>query len=209
MSATVGNGTLFVSSFITILVIMDPFGNVPIFVALTRHDAPERRHRIALEASALAAGVIIAFALFGQVILSVLGISLQALEVAGGLLLGLVALELLQPWKGGDIPLSAPGGNVAFVPLGTPLLAGPGAIATTMVSMQQAHDAGRALLVVLALVLAMIIVYLALRFGTLVSRIMSESTVRVVSQIMGLLVAAIAVQLVAGAAAYWVRHGVH
>src|SRR6266511_783324 len=124
--------------FVTLFVIMDPPGTVPVFLALTAAAAPRERARMARQAVLVSLGVIVAFALFGQSLLSYLGVSLPALQGAGGLLLLLVALELLtgkadEPAISGDV-------NVALVPLGTPLLAGPGAIVATMVFVQRVES---------------------------------------------------------------------
>jgi multiple antibiotic resistance protein len=114
------NGQLFGEAFVTLFVIMDPPGTVPIFLALTGAQRSAERRRAAWVAVAVALGVIVAFALFGQVILDYLGISLPALQTAGGLLLLLVALQLLTGEL--DDPAQPASGNVAMVPLGTPLL---------------------------------------------------------------------------------------
>ncbi|MDQ1376628.1 MAG: multiple antibiotic resistance protein, partial [Acidimicrobiaceae bacterium] len=119
----------FGETLVTLLVIMDPAGNTPIFVGLTAELTPRQRANAALAAVAAATGLILGFALFGQVILDYLRVSLESLSIAGGLLLLLVALEML---RGMDMT-PTPGRNVALVPLATPLLAGPGAIATVMV----------------------------------------------------------------------------
>ena len=118
------NGQLFVEGFVTLFVIMDPPGTIPLFLALTANLRPGERRRAAWQAVAVSFGVIVAFALFGQAILDYLNISLAALQGAGGLLLLLVALELLTGKL--DDPEAPPAGNIALVPLGTPLLAGPG-----------------------------------------------------------------------------------
>jgi MarC family membrane protein len=111
-------------SFVTLLVIIDPVGVVPVFLAMTGPYDPGQRHRAAWQAVLVAALIIGVFALFGQQILLYLGIRLPSLEAAGGLLLLVVALDLLR----GEVQELAGEGkvNVAFVPLGTPLLAGPG-----------------------------------------------------------------------------------
>ena len=155
---------LFAEAFVTLWVIMDPVGNVPVFLALTRRDDPLVRRRAGLQAAGVAAAVIVSFALFGELVLRLLGISIESLQVAGGLLLVLVALELLQPGRHSE-PVRHPGTNAAFVPLGTPLLAGPGAIAAVMVYARQVDDVGEATAVVLALMAVLVAVYLALRYA--------------------------------------------
>jgi multiple antibiotic resistance protein len=202
------DGELFLQVFVTVVVIMDPLGSTPVFQSLTRGYAARERRGAALQAVGLAAGVILGFALFGERLLDVLGISLPSLQVAGGLLLVLVALELLNPRSDAASVDPADRRNVALVPLGTPLLAGPGAIATTMVYMRQADGAWDGVTVVLGLLGALAVVYLALRFAGALTRVLRENGVHVLSRIVGLLLAAIAVQLVAEGIQEWVRHGV-
>ena len=126
---------LFIEVFVTLFVIMDPPGTVPIFLALTSGQSPTARRRAAWQAVTVSFIVIVAFALFGRQLLSYLHISLPALQGAGGLLLLLVALQLLTGQE--SEPGAAQDVNVAMVPLGTPLLAGPGAIVATMVFVEQ------------------------------------------------------------------------
>lgn len=201
--------TLFATAFVTVLVIMDPIGNIPIFLALTKgQDVPQRRRAAALS-STVAGAVILAFALGGQQVLQLLGISLESLQVAGGLLLLVIALELLHPsGDGGTSTLASGDTNIALVPLGTPLLAGPGAIAATMLYTRQADDLGGSLSVVLALVGVLVVVYLSMRYASLFARILRDNGIELLSRVMGLLVAAIAVQLVARAVEAWITHGV-
>jgi multiple antibiotic resistance protein len=199
---------LFAQVFVTLFVIMDPVGNVPVFLAVTEHEGEPRRRRAAAQAALTAAAVILAFAAFGGVLLRVLGISVQALQVSGGLLLVLVALELLQqPLRPADGQVAG-SANVAFVPLGTPLLAGPGAIAATMVYIRDAPDWRGVLIVVGALVSVFAIVYVVLRLANVIARVLTESGVALLARIVGLLLAAIAVQLVATGIQEWIRHGV-
>ena len=203
------DATLFATAFVTVLVVMDPVGNVPVFLSLTRDQPPAQQRRAALLASLVAGGVIATFALFGQRVLQLLGISLESLQVAGGLLLLLIALELLRPdGEAGEDEGPRDATSVALVPLGTPLLAGPGAIAATMLYVRQADDLGGALSVVLALVAVLVVVYLSMRCAPLLGRVLRANGIHLLSRVMGLLVAAIAVQLVASAVETWVRSGV-
>jgi MarC family membrane protein len=112
-----------VKSFVTLIVVIDPVSSVPLFLAMTDRYEPRQRHRAAWQAVLVAALIIAVFALFGQQILRYLGIRLPSLEAAGGLLLLVVALDLLRgevEGLSGESQVS-----IAFVPLGTPLLAGP------------------------------------------------------------------------------------
>jgi multiple antibiotic resistance protein len=201
------DATLFATAFVTVLVIMDPLGNVPIFLSLTRGQTVGQQHRSALLASLVAGAVIAAFAVFGQQVLTLLGISLESLQVAGGLLLLVIALELLRP-GGGDEATGGDSSNIALVPLGTPLLAGPGAIAATMLYTRQADGVGGTVSVLLALAAVLAVVYLSMRFAPLLGRLLRDNGIELLSRVMGLLVAAIAVQLVASAVEAWIRSGV-
>lgn len=209
MSDLVLDWDLLIRTFVTILVIMDPMGNVPIFLSLTRRMSVTERNRAGRQAIVVAAIVILAFAIFGQQLLRVLGISVEALQVSGGLILALVALELLQHTSEDDrADATASGLNIALVPLGTPLLAGPGAIAATMVYMRQADGAGATLSVILALFAALALCWLALRYSSVLTRIIKDNGIELVTKVVGLLLAAIAVQLVAEGIQEWVTHGV-
>jgi multiple antibiotic resistance protein len=190
----------FIEVFVTLLVIIDPAGTVPLFLGLTRGRSARTRHRLAWQAAAVAFGVIVAFALFGQTILSYLGVGLPALEGAGGLLLLLVALELLTGKS--DEPTSEQRArtNVAFVPLGTPLLAGPGAIVATMLYVQRVHHFTDVVSLGLAIIAVFVVVWLAMRFSTVIQRVLTDNGVELLTRISGLLLAAISVQLIATAA---------
>jgi len=187
---------------VTLFVIMDPPGMVPIFLALTGKLPPRERHRAAWQCVALAGGAIIVFAVAGQQILRYLGIDLPALQGAGGLLLLLIALELLTGRA--DDPAAPATANIALVPLGTPMLAGPGAIVATMLFVRRGHGAGDLVAIALGIVVVLILVWLVLRFSGVLVRILRPSGIEVVTRIAGLLVAAIAVQLIADAVAAFV-----
>jgi len=191
------NWQLLGETFVTLFVIMDPLGTVPIFLGLTAPFTQTERSRAARQAVVVAFGVIVAFAVFGQRILDYLHISLPALQAAGGLLLLLIALELLT--GKGDEPTSTVGVNVAMVPLGTPLLAGPGAIVATMVYVQQARGTADHLAIAAGVVLVHLTLFLAMRFAGVVHRVLGDSGVLLVTRVAGLLLSAIAVQLVADA----------
>jgi multiple antibiotic resistance protein len=201
--------TLFATAFVTVLVIMDPIGNIPIFLALTKGQSVPQRRRAAALSSTVAGAVILAFAIGGQQVLELLGISLESLQVAGGLLLLVIALELLHPsGADGRSALTSGDTNIALVPLGTPLLAGPGAIAATMLYTRQADDLGGSLSVVLALVAVLGVVYLSMRYAAGFAKVLRDNGIELLSRVMGLLVAAIAVQLVARAVEAWITNGV-
>ncbi|GGJ92146.1 UPF0056 membrane protein [Pilimelia anulata] len=193
---------VFGAAFVTLIVIIDPPGMVPIFLALTRSLADRERRRAAWQAVALALGVIVGFAVGGQTILDYLHVDLPALQAAGGLLLILVALELLTGKA--DANGAQATSSVALVPLGTPLLAGPGAIVATMLFVQRADGAADFVAIAAAILAAMAVVWLVLRYCSLVVRVLRPGGIEVLSRIAGLLLAAIAVQLIADAVAAFV-----
>jgi multiple antibiotic resistance protein len=190
-------GTLLAEVFITLFVIVDPPGTIPLFLALTSGVSPRQRKRAAWQAVAVAFLVIVSFALFGRQLLTYLHISLPALQCAGGLLLLLVALELLTGKE--ETPNSAKDVNVALVPLGTPLLAGPGAIVATMVFVERIDDWPTFAAVALGVIGVHLMLWLFMRYSVVILRLIKESGVTLVTRISGLLLSAIAVQLVADA----------
>jgi multiple antibiotic resistance protein len=191
------DATVFTSVFVTLFVIMDPVGTVPLFLSLTGGFLPRRVAQAARQAVTVSFLVIVTFAFFGQSILSYLHVSLPALQCAGGLLLLLVALELLT--GRGDDPMPQGGTNVALVPLGTPLLAGPGAIVATMVFSKRVHDVGEFIAVALAVIAVHVCLWLTMTFSIPILRLLRESGILLLTRISGLLLSAIAVQLVADA----------
>lgn len=192
----------FGAAAVTLTVIIDPLGNVPVFLALTGGHERKQRVRAAYVATMVAASVILSFALFGELLLDYLSVSLESLMVAGGLLLFIVALEMLRG-ETGSLAADHSEANVAFVPLGTPLLAGPGAIVATMVLMRQHADAGGWTGVILGVLAALATNLLALRFASWFGRALRPSAIAFLTRIMGLLLTAIAVQLVVTAIARW------
>lgn len=195
--SSVVNVTLLSQVFITLFVIMDPLGSVPMFLSLTSQLPAKLRQRAATQACLVAFGVIVVFALFGRQILSYLRISLPALQAAGGLLLLLVALELLTGKE--DETAGQQNVNIALVPLGTPLLAGPGAIVATMVFAGRVHAVPDVVAVALGVVGVHLALWVTLRFSTSILRLIRESGITLVTRIAGLLLSAIAVQLIADA----------
>jgi multiple antibiotic resistance protein len=187
----------FIEVFVTLFVIMDPPGTVPLFLSLTSGRSHAMRKRLAGQAVVVAFVVITVFALFGRQILDYLGITLSSMQIAGGLLLLLVALELLT--GKGDEPVETQNVNVALVPLGTPLLAGPGAIVATMVFSKKVDDVTEFAAVGLGVILVHVALWLSMRFSLPILRLIREGGVMLVTRIAGLLLSAIAVQMVADA----------
>ena len=187
--------TVFGTVLVTLTVIMDPVGNVPLFLSLTAGRSNRKRRRLAAQAVLVSLGVISVFALLGQQILDYLGITIPALQGAGGLLLTIVALELLTGRQ--DDPSEIDDVSVALVPLGTPLLAGPGTIVATIVFVQQHHSASGRVAIGAGIVAVHLLVFLSLFFSVAITRLLRESGIVLLTRIAGLLLSAIAVQLLA------------
>jgi multiple antibiotic resistance protein len=190
--------------YVTLLVIVDPPGMVPVFLALTGTMDSRARMRAGTQAVLLALGVIVGFAVAGQTLLDYLHVKLPALQGAGGLLLVLVALQLL---TGKTDEPSEQGGtsNVALVPIGTPLLAGPGAIVATMLFVRRADGIADYVVIGAGILAVMMTVWLVLRFSGALVRLLRPAGIEVLTRIAGLLLAAIAVQLIADAVAAFVK----
>ena len=190
--------TVLLTTFATLIVILDPMGLMPVFLGLTSKLSRTAQRKAAFQASLVSFGVILTFAFLGQQILRALHISMESLKLSGGVLLFLVAMELLtssdmeQPDTGDDAV------NVALVPLGIPLLAGPGAIVAVMVSMAQADTVGSIVGVVGAVVATHVVIWLSMRFALELSRFLGTGGIMLLTKISGVLLAAIATELVMG-----------
>ena len=188
---------LFATAFTTLTVIMDPIGTVPIFLGLTSRYSQAKQRRAAIQATSVSFGVILTFAILGGQILRLLSISMEALQLSGGVLLFLVAMELLMGTDSGAPDTGDENVNVALVPLGTPLLAGPGSIVAVMVAVGQAGaNVGSWVAVVLAVILAHVVMWLTMRFSLVLSRLLGPGGIMLLTKISGLLLAAIATQLI-------------
>lgn len=193
--------TFGLQALVTLLVIMDPPGATPLFLSLVSAKPKQEQRKLAWQAAMTSFIVITLFAICGQWVLDYLKISLPALKGAGGLLLLLVALELL---KGdGNREGDRRSGNVALVPLGTPLLAGPGAIVAIMLFVEEANRGGlqadKSFALALAVILVHLIIGVTLMFSTKIVSVIKESGVELLARIAGLLLAAIAVEMLVSA----------
>lgn len=189
--------TFATQAFVTLFVIMDPPGATPIFLGLVGDKSPKERIRLAWQAAGVSLFVIASFAIFGQFILDYMHVSIEALQAAGGLLLLYVSLQLLTgSSKGGADQKSS---NIGMVPLGTPLLAGPGAIVATMIYVQRADTTSQMVGLAVAILAVHLIIGLVLMASTKIVSVIKDSGVTLLASIAGLLLAAIAVQMLANA----------
>lgn len=195
--------SLFLVSFSAIFVVVDVVGIVPLFIAMTVGDSKGEVRSTALRACVTASAILIFFALCGGLFFKVLGVSLAAFRVAGGLLLLITALDMLRnrPSATRTSPREEREGvekeDVAIVPLAIPLFAGPGAIATVMVLMTKGKSTWTAVPVVLAILVTFAVNYFVLRAAPWVQRVLGTSGAAIVERVMGLVLAGIAVQIMA------------
>ena len=184
----------FGETFVTMLVITDPLGNAPVFLTVTLRMTTAERQAAAVRAIVAAGALIVGFAIFGNYVLRYLHVSIGSLSIAGGLLLLLVALEML---RGTDFPTGeAADEDVALVPLATPLVAGPGAIATAIVLWRNHPHVGGHVAVVVAIVAAVACVGVTLLVAERLTRTLRPAILSFLTRVFGLLLSAIAVQLV-------------
>ena len=185
----------------SIFFLVDPFAALPTFLAVTAGSNKARRRSLAREASLTACVVLSAFALAGQLIFRLFGITLPAFEIAGGIILLLIGLDMLEAKRsptqetGGDAAAAASKEDAGIVPLGIPMLAGPGSITSVMVLVGQTQGRWSMILVVLlAIVVTAAICYLVLGNSDRVASALGDTGIRILVRIMGLLLVALAVQ---------------
>ena len=181
-------------AFVTLFVILDPPGAAPIFLGLASGKTVKEQRKLAWQAAAVSLFVIVSFALFGNAILGYLNISLAALQGAGGILLLITGLGLLT----GSLTESnsATSKNIALVPLGTPLLAGPGAIVTTMLYVQKSEGSDQLTALAIAIFAVHFLIGLTFMFSTKILSVIKDSGVEMLARIAGLLLSAIAVEMI-------------
>lgn len=194
--AAVSAITFGVQAFVTLFVVLDPIAAVPIFLALVSKRSKRERIALAWQGATSSLLIIVLFALFGQLILSYLHIDLYSLQGAGGFLLFLISMELLRGKVGSESEEAGNKVNIAMVPIGTPVLAGPGGIVTTMLYVHYAHSVSAKISLALAIVAVHIVIGLILMFSTGIIALIKESGITLVARVAGLLVAAIAVNMI-------------
>ena len=189
------------TAFVSILFLVDPPGTVPAFILLTSHYSPRRRKRTALVASVTAALTLMAFAAVGNVVFQMLGLTLPAFQIAGGLILFLVALDMIRAQRPtqespDELQEGEAADDVAIAPLAIPMLAGPAALATVTVLMAQAKDTAQVVFVFAAIALTGVVCYLTLRLAEPIQRRLGKTGIHILGRILGLVLAGIAVQFV-------------
>ena len=193
---------LFVSSFITLFVIIDPPGCAPIFAGLTAGATPLHRRAMAVRAVVVAAFILLVFALVGEPLLRVLGIELASFRIAGGLMLFLIALEMVfekrtQRREDRAAKVTAEeADDVSIFPMAMPMIAGPGSIASVMLLMARSTGLERSAIVLAALGANLLLMLAALLAAGPLMRVMGAKIEAVITRLLGVLLAALAVQFV-------------
>jgi MarC family membrane protein len=192
----------FFQSFILLLLVTDPFGNVPLFVSTLRQVAPERRHRVVVRECLIAFGLLLVFMIVGRPFLEALQLSEVALRIGGGVVLFLIALRMVFPQPGGVFGQTHAGATEPLiVPLAIPALAGPSALVTVLLFSSQAKMSMWLYAAVISLVA---IVWLAVLLAAeRLQRVLGDAVMTAFERLMGLILTAIAIEmLLAGVRAY-------
>jgi multiple antibiotic resistance protein len=188
-------------TFTSVLFIVDPIAVIPTYLVITQDEVPAQRAVTARRACIAAALILVVFTLGGRLIFQLLGITLPAFRIAGGLILWLVAMDMLHGERktqesAPEISEGRAKEDVAITPLAMPMLAGPGAISTIMVLAGQAQTPTRLVVVYASILVTMFIAWLTLRAAERLAVRLGQTGIRVMTRLMGLLLAAIAVQFV-------------
>ncbi len=187
---------------IPLVIIMDPMGNLPFFLMFTAQKSPQERRRIAAISTITAAIILLFFAMTGNLVLDFFHISLPAFQLAGGFIFFIYSLQMLALIPSGlktsdeEEHEAISKDSVAFVPLATPFLAGPGAITAVLVWRDQATTTRTIPVFLIAIPLACFVVYIVFRFGQQISRLLGVGGIRVLTRLMGLLLSVIAAQFI-------------
>lgn len=182
---------ILVKTFVAVFVLADALGNLPLVLVLTKGMEPEQRHNVVDRASIVATAVLLAFAFAGRLVLNYLEISMGSLRVAGGLLLLLIALRMLEGEL--DTPVVEQDRDVAISPLALPLLAGPGTLTTVMLLMSESPNAH--LSVVVGIVAAMFISWIIVRQAGYLDQFIGPGGAVIITKLLGFLLAALAVEI--------------
>ena len=186
----------------SLFIIMDPFSLIPVFLSITPQDSPRQRIRMAGLACVVAAGVLILFTLIGKKIFTLLGITLPAFKIAGSIVLLMVALDMLRAQRSRvkqtteETDAAAEKDDIAVTPLAVPMLAGPGAISTVILLHTQAKGWSQEIGLLICICGVCAASYIVLRLASHGAAWVSPIAMKIVARIMGLLLAAVAIQFI-------------
>lgn len=194
---------LFLSAFVTFLVVIDPPGCAPIFAGLTREATAAQRRSMAIRASVVAAGILLFFGLLGEDLLKTLGISLAAFRIAGGIMLFLIALEMVfekrtqrRENRAQEIEADPEHDDVSVFPMAIPMIAGPGSIASVMLLMARSDGLDESLVVLAALAAVLLLTLVSLLAAGWLMRLLGHRMEAMLTRLLGVILAALAAQFV-------------
>ncbi len=194
---------LFVSALITFFVVIDPPGCAPIFASLTSGAGAAHRRAMAIRAVAIASGILIFFGLFGEDLLRALGVSLEAFRIAGGIMLFLIALEMVfekrqqrRETRASEVSASPEIEDISVFPMAIPMIAGPGSIASIMLMMARSDGLDESLIVLGALASILLLTLVALLAAGPLMRMLGHKVEAMITRILGVILAALAAQFV-------------
>ena len=194
---------LFTSAFVTLLVIIDPPGCAPIFASLTRGADAAHRRRMAIRSSLVAWSILIFFALLGQPMLKTLGISLASFRLAGGIMLFIIALEMVfekrtqrRETRANEIEGTPGSEYISVFPMAIPMIAGPGSIASIMLLVGRADGPVEWGIVLAAMTLVLVLTLLALLTAAPLMQMIGAKLEAMITRILGVILAALAAQFV-------------
>jgi multiple antibiotic resistance protein len=194
---------LYISCVITFFVVIDPPGCAPIYAGLTTGATPPHRRAMAVRAVVVATLILLVFAAFGETLLSALGISLASFRIAGGIMLFLIALEMVfekrterREDRAAKVAATPEVEDVSIFPMAMPMIAGPGSIASVMLMMSRNHGAERVAVVLAALLTILALTLVALIAAGPIMKVLGAKIEAVITRILGVLLAALAVQFV-------------
>lgn len=196
-------GELFFSAFMTLFVVIDPPGCAPIYAALTKGTPGRQVVSIAMRACLIAAAILLVFALFGEKLLGALHIELNSFRIAGGIMLFMIALDMVfekrtqrREERAEKIIDTPEAEDVTVFPMAIPMIAGPGSIATVMLLMSRTEGTEGTLVILAALVSVLVLTFLALIAAGPLLRIFGAKVEAVITRVLGLLLAALAAQYI-------------
>ena len=194
---------LFISAFVTFFVVIDPPGCAPIYASLTKDATAAQRRSMAIRAALIAAGILLVFALFGEQLLGALHIELNSFRIAGGVMLFLIAIDMVfekrterREDRAQKIIETPEIEDVSVFPMAMPMIAGPGSIASVMLLMSQNEGLDRSIIVLSALGAVLVLTLLALVAARPIMRVLGSKAEAVITRLLGVLLAALAAQFI-------------
>jgi multiple antibiotic resistance protein len=194
---------LFVSAFITLFVVIDPPGCAPIYASMTTGANAQQRRSMAIRAVIVAGGILLVFAMFGEALLSALHIELNSFRIAGGIMLFLIALDMVfekrterREQRAQKVIETPEIEDVSIFPMAMPMIAGPGSIASVMLLVSQKTGLDRALTILAALVAVLLLTLVALLTAGPLMKLLGAKAEAVITRLLGVLLAALAAQFV-------------